>query len=177
MEHEISSTLINNPSSVIDEFANALGKCQLDLLSKTLFIQFFPYLFSIISLLLGKTPLAYAGVLVKFCVNLHTRRVYNHTGFDVTDYFWSAVIDVQKLSKLPHSTASLLYISRTVRARITQFYGCNKANLPYIGTGYDVTGYFRSEARVKRQPKMPLKVEFLENCLSEDRQISHGCRG
>ena len=60
--------------------------------------------------------------------------------------------------KMPNPTALLLYISRTVRARITKFYGCNKASLPYIGTGYDVTAYFRSEATAKRQSKMPLQT-------------------
>ena len=29
-------------------------------------------------------------------MNLHTHRVYNHTGYDVTDYFWLAVIEVKK---------------------------------------------------------------------------------
>ena len=29
-------------------------------------------------------------------MNLHTRRVYNHIGYDVTDYFWMAVIEVPK---------------------------------------------------------------------------------
>ena len=31
-----------------------------------------------------------------FYGNLHTRRIYNHTGYDVTIYFWSEVIDVRE---------------------------------------------------------------------------------
>ena len=30
--------------------------------------------------------------ITKFYTNLHTGRVYNHTGYDVTSYFWSEVI-------------------------------------------------------------------------------------
>ena len=29
-------------------------------------------------------------------MNLYIRRVYSHTGYDVTMYFWLAVIEVQK---------------------------------------------------------------------------------
>ena len=66
-----------------------------------------------------------------------------------------AVIEVQKRSQTPHPTASLLYISRTVRARITYFYRHIQADLLYICTGYDITNYFRSEATVKRPSKTP----------------------
>ena len=56
---------------------------------------------------------------------------------------------------MPNPTASLLYISRTVRARITKFYRRTQAGLTYIGAGYDVTTHFRSEATAKKLSKMP----------------------
>ena len=34
--------------------------------------------------------------IIKFCENLHTCRLYNHTGYDVTLYFRSEVIGVRK---------------------------------------------------------------------------------
>ena len=40
-----------------------------------------------------------------FYTNLHTGQFYNHTGYDVTDYFRLAVIEVQKRSKMPPPTA------------------------------------------------------------------------
>ena len=52
-------------------------------------------------------------------------------------------------------TASLLYISKTVRARITEFHTLIQAGLPYIGAGYDVTIYFQLEATAKKLSKMP----------------------
>ena len=107
-------------------------------------------------------------------MNLHTRRVYSQTGYDVTDYFRLAVMEVQKRSKMPHPTASLLYMWRTVRATITKCYLHIQADMPYIIAGYDVTNYFQSEATAKIRRKcrfMRLQVEFLENGLSEDHQI------
>ena len=56
---------------------------------------------------------------------------------------------------MPNRTASLLYIFRTVRARITKFYRHIQAGLAYIAAGYDVTIYFRSEATAKKLSKMP----------------------
>ena len=70
-------------------------------------------------------------------------------------------------------TTSLLYISSTVRARFSKFHMHIQAGLPYIVAGYDVTIYFRSEATAKKNlSKMPPQVEFLENGLSRDHQIS-----
>ena len=34
--------------------------------------------------------------ITTFYVKIHNRRAYNHTGYDVTTYFRSAVIDVRK---------------------------------------------------------------------------------
>ena len=56
----------------------------------------------------------------------------------------------KKRSKMPHPTTSLLYISWTVWARITEFYRHIHADLPYICTEYDVTTYFRSEATAEK---------------------------
>ena len=56
---------------------------------------------------------------------------------------------------MSHPTASLLYISRTVWARITKFYRHIQADLPYIDTEYGVTSYFRSEATAQKPSKMP----------------------
>ena len=52
----------------------------------------------------------------KFYRNLQAVWLYLRTGYDVTDYFRLAVIEVQK-----RSTASLLYVSRTIRGKITLF--------------------------------------------------------
>ena len=46
---------------------------------------------------------------------------------------------------MPHLMASLVYISRSVSARITKFY----RHMPYIETGYDITSYLRSEVTAK----------------------------
>ena len=72
---------------------------------------------------------------------------------------------------MPHSTVSLLYISRTIYARITKFYSHNHADLPYICTGYDVNNYFHSEVTMKKPSKMPPQSEFLEKLIREDHQI------
>ena len=56
---------------------------------------------------------------------------------------------------MPHSTASLPYISWTVWARITKFYQNIHTDLHYTCAGHDVTIYFRSEATVKIPSKMP----------------------
>ena len=37
-----------------------------------------------------------------YCANLHTGRVYNHTGYNVTIYFRSKVIDVRKMAENAH---------------------------------------------------------------------------
>ena len=42
--------------------------------------------------------------ITKFYANLHTRRVYNHTGYDVTNYFRSEAT-ATKQSKMPPQTA------------------------------------------------------------------------
>ena len=80
-----------------------------------------------------------------------------------------------------HPMASLLYISRTVRARITKLYAHIRADLPDIYTGYVVTNYFLWEATAKKTRRKcrlrRLQAEFLENGLRKDHQISHGCRG
>ena len=46
------------------------------------------------------------------------------------------------------------YRLRTVWLRITKFHGHIHTDLPYIGTGYDVISYFRSEATAKNPSKM-----------------------
>ena len=51
---------------------------------------------------------------------------------------------------MPHPTALLLCISRTVGARITKFYIRIHADLRYIFSRYDITTYFRSEATAKK---------------------------
>ena len=56
---------------------------------------------------------------------------------------------------MPHPTASLLYISRTVWARITKFYADMHTNMPYICTRCDVTNYLRSEVITKKPSTMP----------------------
>ena len=50
------------------------------------------------------------------------------------------------------------YISRTVWPRITEFYRHIHADLPNIGTGYDATNCFRSEATENKLSKMPLQT-------------------
>ena len=56
---------------------------------------------------------------------------------------------------MPNLTASLLYISSIVWAKITKFYRHIHADLPYICTRNDVTNFFRSESTAKNPLKMP----------------------
>ena len=66
---------------------------------------------------------------------------------------------------MPNPTASLLYISRTVSARITKFYRHIQADLAYIGAGYDVTSYFRSETTAKKTVEIADSGGFRRNFL------------
>ena len=65
--------------------------------------------------------------------------------------------------------------------RITKFYTNLHTLRVYNQTGHDVTKYFRSEATAKKNRRKcrlrRLQVEFLEQGLCEDHQISHGCWG
>ena len=47
-------------------------------------------------------------------MNLHTRRVYGHTGYDVTDYFRLAVIEVPKTveNAAPDGFAAVCLVNR-----------------------------------------------------------------
>ena len=83
---------------------------------------------------------------------------------------------------MPHPTASLLYISRTVWARITKFYRQIHTDLPYPIFPPDLMSLTTSGWKLPRKNRRicrlrHLHVEFLEKGLSEDHQISQGCRG
>ena len=67
----------------------------------------------------------------------------------------------------------------TLQPRITKISIYIRTDILVSRTGYDVTNYFRSDVTAKIPSKMPPKtaqVEFLENGLSEDHQIPHGCQ-
>ena len=74
------------------------------------------------------------------------------------------------------------YISRTVCPRITKFYA--NLHIPRSTTTPDMTSLTTSsrvgsysEKNLRKCRLRRLRVEFLENGLSKDHQISHGCRG
>ena len=57
-------------------------------------------------------PTASVTRITKIGTHIRADILTNHIGYDVTDYFRLAVIEVQKKrSKMPHPTAPLLYIS------------------------------------------------------------------
>ena len=80
----------------------------------------------------------------------------------LTTFGWQ-LLKFKKRSKMPNPTASLLYISRTVRARNTKFYKHILAGLAYIAAGYDVTTYFRSEVTAKKTVENALSGGFRWN--------------
>ena len=53
------------------------------------------------------------------------------------------------------SDAVVLYIPRTVGARMTKFHRDICTELPNIYAGYDVTNYYRSEVVTKKPSKIP----------------------
>ena len=44
--------------------------------------------------------------ITKFYKSIHTGRVYNHTGYDITSYFLSEVTDVRNMAEMTPPTAS-----------------------------------------------------------------------
>ena len=91
-------------------------------------------------------------------MNLLTWRVYNHIGYDVTDYFRlasTAVTEVQRRSKIAaYDGFAAAYLANRL-SKIRKFHRHINDDLPYICTGFDVTNSFRSEATSKKQSKMP----------------------
>ena len=72
-------------------------------------------------------------------------------------------------------------IPRTVLSRIRNFCRDIYTNLLYSQTRYDITNYFWSKVIVENNRRKgrlrQLKLEFLENGLSHDHQISHAYLG
>ena len=63
-------------------------------------------------------------------MNLHSRQVYNHTGYDFTDYFLLAVIEVQKTvenAKYDGSAAVYLVNRLSQNHQILQTHPCRPA--------------------------------------------------
>ena len=73
--------------------------------------------------------------ITKFDVRLHARPVYNHTGNDVTMYFWSEVIEVRKNGRK--------WRLRRLQPTITKTGTYIHTDILINHTGYDVTEYFR----------------------------------
>ena len=92
-------------------------------------------------------------------------------GFGVLPYYHRA----RRPSFVVRHRVRQSYISRIVWPIINKFYADIKTDRLYIHTGYGVTIYFRSDVIAKSSSKMPhrrLRVEFLENGLSEDPENS-----
>ena len=112
--------------------------------------------------------------ITKFCANLYTGLVFNHTGYDVNIFFLLPVGSdwiLKKPSKMPHPMASLSYISRTVWA--------STSTCPTFPP--DMTSLTTCDRKLPRKTRRNcrlrrLQVEFLEKGVSEDHQISHSSR-
>ena len=77
-------------------------------------------------------------------MNLYTGLVYNHTGYDVTDYFRSAVIEVKKTVENAASDGfALVPIYREPFEQESSNFTGIHTDLPYTFTGYNVATYFR----------------------------------
>ena len=70
-------------------------------------------------------------------MNLHTRRVYNHTRYGVTKYFRSEVIDVRKTAENDSSDSFNLESPKLAHKSFIH------TDILINRTGYDVTDYFR----------------------------------
>ena len=69
-------------------------------------------------------------------MNLHTRGVYNHTEYDVTNYFRSEAT-AKKTVANSASDGFMWNSSRKVYAMITRFHAVVGADWPHESVGYD----------------------------------------
>ena len=77
-------------------------------------------------------------IITTFYTNLHTRRVYNHTGYDFTIYFRLAVIEVKKKrSNIPPPTVSGRISRAKFKPGSRNFYRFIGDNRLHKSAGYD----------------------------------------
>ena len=79
--------------------------------------------------------------------DLHTGRVYNHAGYDVTDYFRLAVIEVKKTDENAASDGFGWHFERTFYVITNKFYTLIGDNWLHKSNQYDVTSWFQSAAK------------------------------
>ena len=81
-------------------------------------------------------------------MNIHTSRVYKHTGYDVTIYFQSEVIDVWKRRKWRLRRFPVDFLEKGLNW-IAKFQMLIGDNWPQKSARYDITSCFRSAPKCK----------------------------